>query len=199
MRLGGHANKQADSQGKRHRNQELGLLAGFEQNGEEPHEVGEKGQQAFIAKRVMAADYRHLELLGPARIQSALAEHCTHVAEFFVGFPIILTNAAIIAGCLIYMACSLGRCFCWLSSSSGSGRWAIIWRICARRHLGAAAQEQDRLFGYLRSLTDGAKELRLNRDKRRTFYGRRIRIRYSRKCPIATSFPNSVTWKRLYW
>jgi putative ATP-binding cassette transporter len=40
----------------------------------------------------------------------------------------------------------------------------------AIRHLDAAAEEQDRLFGYFRSLTDGAKELRLNRDKRRTFY-----------------------------
>jgi putative ATP-binding cassette transporter len=40
----------------------------------------------------------------------------------------------------------------------------------AIRHLDAAAEEQDRLFGYFRSLTDGAKELRLNRDKRRAFY-----------------------------
>jgi len=40
----------------------------------------------------------------------------------------------------------------------------------AIRHLNAAAEEQDRLFSYFRSLTDGAKELRLNRSKRTAFY-----------------------------
>ena len=40
----------------------------------------------------------------------------------------------------------------------------------AIRHLDIAAQEQDNLFAYFRSLTDGAKELRLNRDKRTAFY-----------------------------
>lgn len=36
--------------------------------------------RSFIAKRVIAADYRQLELLGAARMQSALSEHCTRVA-----------------------------------------------------------------------------------------------------------------------
>ena len=40
----------------------------------------------------------------------------------------------------------------------------------AIRHLTIAAEEQDRLFAYFRSLTDGAKELRLNRSKRAAFY-----------------------------
>ena len=34
--------KQADSQGKRHRSPELGLLAGFQQDGEKSNEVGEE-------------------------------------------------------------------------------------------------------------------------------------------------------------
>ncbi|KFI21139.1 cyclic peptide transporter, partial [Nitrosococcus oceani] len=38
------------------------------------------------------------------------------------------------------------------------------------RDLDIAAEEQDNLFAYFRSLTDGAKELRLNRDKRAAFY-----------------------------
>src|SRR5690606_1742820 len=36
-------------------------------------------------------------------------------------------------------------------------------------HLSAASVAQDGLFGYFRALTDGAKELRLHRDKRQRF------------------------------
>jgi putative ATP-binding cassette transporter len=127
--------------------------------------------RVFITKRVMAADYRHLELIGPARVQSALAEHCTHVAEFFVSFPIILTNAVIVAGCMIYMAVLSWQVFLLAVVVIGFGSLGYhLAHLRAIRHLDAAAEEQDRLFGYFRSLTDGAKELRLNRDKRRAFY-----------------------------
>jgi putative ATP-binding cassette transporter len=77
--------------------------------------------RSFIAKRVIDADYRQLELLGAARIQSALSEHCTRVAEFFVSFPVILTNAVVVAGCLVYMAFLSWHVFCSQSSSIGFG------------------------------------------------------------------------------
>ncbi|MEO9061198.1 MAG: cyclic peptide export ABC transporter [Nitrosospira sp.] len=127
--------------------------------------------RSFITRRVMAADYRHLELIGAARIQSALAEHCTHVAEFFVSFPVILTNAVIVAGCLIYMALLSWQVFLLAVVVIGLGSLGYhLAHLRAIRHLDNAAEEQDRLFGYFRSLTDGAKELRLNRDKRAAFY-----------------------------
>ena len=72
----------------------------FERLGQRAHSE----LRSFIAQRVIAADYRQLEQLGAARVQSALSEHCTRVAEFFVSFPVILTNAVVVAGCLVYMA-----------------------------------------------------------------------------------------------
>ena len=127
--------------------------------------------RSFITRRVMAADYRHLELIGAARVQSALAEHCTHVAEFFVSSPVILTNAVIVAGCLIYMALLSWQVFLLAVVVIGLGSLGYhLAHLRAIRHLDNAAEEQDRLFGYFRSLTDGAKELRLNRDKRAAFY-----------------------------
>ena len=54
--------------------------------------------RSFISKKVITADYRQLESLGPASVQSALSEHCSRVAEFFVSFPVILTNAVVVAG-----------------------------------------------------------------------------------------------------
>lgn len=127
--------------------------------------------RSFIAKRVIDADYRQLELLGAARIQSALSEHCTRVAEFFVSFPVILTNAVVVAGCLVYMAFLSWHVFLLAILVIGFGSLGYhLAHLRAIRHLDIAAQEQDNLFACFRSLTDGAKELRLNRDKRTAFY-----------------------------
>ncbi|MDP3663217.1 MAG: cyclic peptide export ABC transporter [Nitrosomonas sp.] len=127
--------------------------------------------RSFIAKRVIVADYRQLELLGAARIQSALSEHCTRVAEFFVSFPVILTNAVVVAGCLVYMAFLSWQVFLLAILVIGFGSLGYhLAHLRAIRHLDIAAHEQDNLFAYFRSLTDGAKELRLNRDKRTAFY-----------------------------
>ncbi|PTQ80345.1 cyclic peptide export ABC transporter [Nitrosomonas ureae] len=127
--------------------------------------------RGFIAKRVIVADYRQLELLGAARIQSALSEHCTRVAEFFVSFPVILTNAVVVAGCLVYMAFLSWQVFLLALLVIGFGSLGYhLAHLRAIRHLDIAAEEQDNLFAYFRSLTDGAKELRLNRDKRAAFY-----------------------------
>lgn len=125
----------------------------------------------FVARRVLGADYRRLELIGAARIQSALAEHCTRVAEFFVSFPIILMNAVIVGGCLLYMAWLSWQVFLLALVVVGLGSVGYhLAHLRAMKHLDIAAREQDRLFDYFRSLTDGAKELRLNRQKRGAFY-----------------------------
>jgi putative ATP-binding cassette transporter len=127
--------------------------------------------RSFIAQRVMAADYRQLEQLGAPRIQSALSEHCTRVAEFFESLPIILTNAVVVIGCLVYMAFLSWQVFLFAVLIIGFGSLGYhLAHLRAIRHLETAAKEQDNLFAYFRSLTDGAKELRLNRDKRTTFY-----------------------------
>lgn len=127
--------------------------------------------RGLIAQRVIEADYRQLEQLGAARIQSALSEHCTRVAEFFVSFPIILTNSIIVMGCLVYLAYLSWQVFLLAILVIGFGSFGYhLAHLRAIRHLDIAAKEQDNLFAYFRSLTDGAKELRLNRDKRNAFY-----------------------------
>lgn len=124
----------------------------------------------FISKRVISADFRRLEEVGSARVQAALSEHCTKVAEFFVSFPRILVNAIIVLGSLVYVA--------WLSWQAFLGAVIVIGlgslgyhlaHLRAIRHLEAASKEQGRLFDHFRSLTDGAKELRLHAKKRRKF------------------------------
>ncbi len=139
----------------------------FERLGQRAHSE----LRSFITKKVITADYRQLELLGAARVQSAFSEHCTRVAEFFESFPIILTNAVVVVGCMVYMAFLSWQVFLFAVLVIGFGSLGYhLAHLRAIRHLETAANEQDKLFAYFRSLTDGAKELRLNRAKRATFY-----------------------------
>lgn len=124
----------------------------------------------YISSRVLATDFRRLEVLGGPKIQSALSEHSTNVAQFFVSMPAILTNAVIVIGCMVYMALLSWQIFLAAVVMIGLGSLGYhLAHLQAIRHLSKASTEQDRLFGHFRSLTDGAKELRLHAGKRRTF------------------------------
>jgi len=124
----------------------------------------------FISARVIAADFRRLEEIGGPKVQSALSEHSTQVAEFFVSFPTILVNAIIVSGCLVYMAWLSWQIFLAAVLVIGLGSLGYhLAHLRAIRHLDVASKEQDRLFDHFRSLMEGAKELRLHAAKRRRF------------------------------
>ncbi len=124
----------------------------------------------YISSRVLTTDYRRLEILGGARVQSALSEHSTNVAQFFVSLPAILTNSVIVIGCMFYMAMLSWKIFLAAVIMIGLGSLGYhLAHLKAIKHLSKASKEQDRLFGHFRSLVDGAKELRLHAGKRRMF------------------------------
>ncbi|MDC8759694.1 cyclic peptide export ABC transporter [Janthinobacterium fluminis] len=124
----------------------------------------------YVSARVMAADYRNLEATGSAKVQSALSEHSANVAAFFVTFPAILSNLVVVLGCLLYMLLLSWHIFLFAVALIGLGSLGYhLANLRAIRHLNRAAEEQDRLFGYFRSLNDGAKELRLHYGKRKVF------------------------------
>ncbi|NUT63460.1 cyclic peptide export ABC transporter [Herbaspirillum sp. C9C3] len=124
----------------------------------------------YISARVIGADYRHIEKIGAPRIQSALTEHSAKVAEFFVGMPAILTNSVVVIGCLIYMVLLSWQVFLGALAVLALGSVGYhLAHLKAIRYLEQAAREQDVMFGHFQSMTHGAKELRLHRDKRERF------------------------------
>lgn len=124
----------------------------------------------FVCARVIDTDLRQLEEIGNARVQAALAEHSSQVAEFFVSLPAILVNLIVVGGCLAYMAWLSWQVFLAAGCVIGLGSLGYhLAHLRAIRHLNVAAMEQDELFDHFRSLVDGAKELRLHAGKRMRF------------------------------
>lgn len=155
--------------------------------------------RSFITGKVMTADFRQLEKVGSAKIQSALSEHSNNVAEFFVSVPAILTNAVIVAGCLVYMALLSWQVFIMAIVVIGLGSLGYHFaHLRAITHLDVASREQDRLFEHFKSITEGAKELRLNYPKSALFsrdvLGRSIEtVRHERALGMSI-FVASASW-----
>ncbi len=153
----------------------------------------------YISARVIATDFRRLEQLGGPKVQSALSEHSTNVAEFFVSFPSILINAVVVSGCLFYMAWLSWQVFLVALVVIGLGSLGYhLAHLRAIRHLDAASKEQDSLFAHFRSLVEGAKELRMNRQKRDNFskdvLGKSIEAVRRQRTLGMSIFVVSVSW-----
>lgn len=126
----------------------------------------------FITSNVLNTDYRQFEKLGEAKIQSALNDHTNNVAKFFVSIPLIIINAVIVVGCLIYLAILSWSIFliALVTIILGALSYHLV-HLKAIKHLEIASEEQNRLFIYFNSLVEGLKELKLNKAKRNYFKG----------------------------
>lgn len=134
------------------------------------------GQQSLavlrrrISEAVVAAPYRSLETTGAARVRALLTDDANAIATFFVGLPIVLTNAMVVVGCLAYLAYLSWQIF--LVALAAVLLGSAAYHLCHQRvmaHLQAAGASQDRLFRQFDAMIGGAKELKLNRGKARRF------------------------------
>lgn len=123
-----------------------------------------------LAARVAAAEYARVERLGAARVQSVMTDDAARVADFLVAFPNIVMNAAIVAGCLAYLAWTSLPAFALALATILGG--SLVFHLGHARALGEldrAGSAQDELFAHFDGLFAGAKELKLNRERQEAF------------------------------
>lgn len=123
-----------------------------------------------MARKILSAPLRLLESLGAARLMSSLTQDVNVISDAYRALPRMVANATILVACGLYLA--------WLSPFvlAGVMLFGILgvftYRFFLRdamRSLHAARDVQDDLFGHFRSLTEGTKELKLHRPRRRAF------------------------------
>ncbi len=123
-----------------------------------------------LSRRILNVPLIRLQTLGPARILACLTEDVATLTEAFRWLPVLCVNAAMVAGCLAYLG--------WLSGvllipvgtilAVGVGSFRLITGRALRR-LSAAREYDDVLYDHLRGLTQGIKELKLHRARRKAF------------------------------
>ncbi|HYP25621.1 MAG TPA: cyclic peptide export ABC transporter [Blastocatellia bacterium] len=120
--------------------------------------------------RILSADLSRLEENGPSRLMATLTDDVNAIANTLTSVPTFCINLAVVVGCLIYLA--------WLS-------WVIFALVIAFAVVGTisyqvpinkgvhyqnlARENWDQVFKHFRSLTEGIKELKLHRPRRRDY------------------------------
>jgi len=128
------------------------------------------GLRLDLSRKILTAPYHRLQELGAPRLLANLTEDVAAISETFAWIPLLCVNGATVIGCLAYIG--------WLSPvllgmvASVMGFGVASFRFFQQRALSGLARArecEDRLFRHFRGLTEGVKELKLNRDRRDAF------------------------------
>jgi putative pyoverdin transport system ATP-binding/permease protein len=123
-----------------------------------------------LSRQILAAPLRHTETLGAGRLLATLTEDVGAIANGLTNVPLLCVHLVVVVTCLAYL--------CWLSWAVFLGTLGFMavgvlsYQLVlsrGQRHMHLSRHEWDALLENLRSLTDGAKELKLNARRREAF------------------------------
>jgi putative ATP-binding cassette transporter len=126
-----------------------------------------------ICHQILVTPLRRLEELGVSRLLTILTEDLPVIANNVAATALLCVNVSIVLGGLIYLGL-----LSWVVFLAVLGFFVVgivTYQFPSGRALRLhrlARQETEALFGHFRSLTAGAKELKLNRRRREAFVGR---------------------------
>jgi putative pyoverdin transport system ATP-binding/permease protein len=133
------------------------------------HDIG-YALRLQVSRQVVAAPLRRLEEIGRDRITACLTEDALALTQTLVALPQWCTSAALVAGCLAYLAWRAPAVFATVAVFVLIGAASSI--VPRRRGDRVMKLERDawaRLLGHFRALLDGNKELKLHRQRRGAF------------------------------
>jgi putative pyoverdin transport system ATP-binding/permease protein len=130
-----------------------------------------------LSQKILASPLRNLEQIGASKLLAALTEDINSISNAVLAIPFLCINLALIIGCLIYLA--------WLSRSVFLTTIAILiigiliiqLLVTKAYKLFERAREiEDKLFKNFSAITEGTKELKLNRDRRDAFLANELEV-----------------------
>ncbi len=128
-----------------------------------------------LSRSIVSAPLRRFEELGAHRMIATLTDDIVTVSNGLMLLPLIVVNAAILLGCLAWMAWLSWKLFLGMLVFMALGVLSFsLLSGLAVKGIGEARKTQDVLFKHFRSLTDGIKELKLNSGRREVFLGEQL-------------------------
>jgi putative pyoverdin transport system ATP-binding/permease protein len=129
--------------------------------------------RVLVSRNIAEAPYPDIEKAGAPRLLSILTEDVSTVATFFMALPELVMHGAVVLACLGYLGFLSWKVFLFavLAVALGSIGYQLAQRA-ALLGLRTARHHEDRLFQHFRALLEGAKELKLHRQRREEFLDR---------------------------
>lgn len=125
-----------------------------------------------LSRRVLRAPLRQIERIGGARLLAVLANDIGTIVDSMALLPGVLMQASLLASCLVYLAWLdvglLLRVVLYLAVSMAAYYFSIRRALL---HLRKARLRWNDVVGQIRSMVDGAKELKMHRRRRNAFLG----------------------------
>ncbi|MFF1692199.1 cyclic peptide export ABC transporter [Streptomyces sp. NPDC058257] len=120
-----------------------------------------------LCRRILDSGMRRIESIGPARLQSALTDDVQVITGAVSSVPLLSMNGAIVIGAFVYIGVLSLKMLLGMVAVLAVG--LVLYQLPVRRagaHLRRAREHQDVMHAHLESVTRGAKELKLDRERR---------------------------------
>jgi putative ATP-binding cassette transporter len=123
-----------------------------------------------LCRQVLASPLRVVEEAGLHRVLTTLTTDVMALGSTMQAIPALLVNGAIIVGCVGYLAWLYPLGLLALMAAALGGA-AVYWALHAGAVAGlvGARQSREQLMKAFRQLTEGIKELKMNRGRRQDF------------------------------
>jgi putative ATP-binding cassette transporter len=123
--------------------------------------------QVSLTQRILGAPLRRLEEVGSHRLLVALTEDTGSVSQALTALPVLFINSTVVFGCVLYLGWLDWRVMIVFLGFLVVGVLLYQLPMLAGIKLQALTREsEDKLFEHFRSITQGTKELKI--DRRRT-------------------------------
>lgn len=123
-----------------------------------------------LCEKILKASFRCTEEQGPSKVMVALSDDVSMLAWSIQCLPQLAMNAAVVAGCGVYLAWLSWPTFLLVGVTTLLGAWGYQWlHTRAFASIYASREARAQLFRHFRSLTEGLKELLMHRGRRREF------------------------------
>lgn len=124
-----------------------------------------------MSRQILATPLRQLEELGAARLMTTLTTDVITIAQAIVMAPILFIDIALVFSCIAYLIWLSWQAFLvgLLFVSIGILTYQIPLNRAGKFFV-RARQSTDELFGHLRALTEGTKELQIHQQRREAFF-----------------------------
>jgi putative ATP-binding cassette transporter len=128
-----------------------------------------------LCEQVLRVPFEKIETMGSPRVLATLTEDVAVLSGAVLALPSLATNLAMLAGCAVYLAYLSWKVLavCAVLAIIGVVGHRLLMSRAHNAFVGAR-DGRDRLFGAFRTLTEGLKELKLNRARSADFVRREI-------------------------
>ena len=130
-----------------------------------------------LIRKILVVSLRKLEEIGSSRVAASLIDDVQTITGTMSAMPTMAINAAVLLTGAIYLCWLFPLAFVVVAVAVIIGVVGYRWVVKRGfRFIKQAREFQDLLFGHIRSLTDGIKELKLHRERREAFLDEQVNI-----------------------